>query len=52
VTYFSYKTQIQSNCALLTGGRCLEVLLFYIHEKRDQETVVVVGRWSLFRGGR
>ena len=37
---------------LLTGGRCLEVILCSKKGKRDPEMVVVVGRWSLFGGGR
>ncbi len=37
---------------LLTGGRCLEVLLCSKSGKRDATIVFVVDRWSLFGGGR
>jgi hypothetical protein len=37
---------------LLTGGRCSEVILCNDSSILDHKMMVVVGRWSLFGGGR
>jgi hypothetical protein len=37
---------------LLTGGRCSEVAFCYKDLNWDYKITVVVGRWSLFGGGR
>jgi len=37
---------------LLTGGCCSEVALCYETLNWDSKMVVVIDRWSLFRGGR
>jgi len=37
---------------LSTGGRCSEATSCYTDRNWDPKTVVVVGKWSLFGGGR
>ena len=36
----------------MTGSHSSEVSLYYKHGKRDPKTMVDVGRWYLFGGGR